>query len=235
MFPKGLIVSAQALEGNPFRNSEYLAVMAEAAVIGGAKAIRANGVEDIREMRKRISAPIIGIDKKKDSSGRTVITPDFEGAKRVAEAGATIIAMDVTDYPSDIAEDRKTLIDRIHNELGIMVMADISTAEEAKKAAEMGVDAVSTTLAGYVPGALHSAEELYEPNLELVTILAKPSFFIAAMNLPCALVVEGRIWERDDLEKAFELGADAVVIGKAITNPMAITKYFISKVPKELQ
>jgi putative N-acetylmannosamine-6-phosphate epimerase len=157
-----------------------------------------------------------------------VITPDFEGVKRIAQAGATIIAMDVTDYPSDIAEDRKTLIDRIHNELGLMVMADISTASEAKKAAEMGVDAVSTTLAGYVPGALHSADELYKPNLELVRI-------IADMRLPCALVVEGRIWGKDDLIKAFELGADAVVIGKAITNPMAITRYFLSGVPEELR
>lgn len=226
MFPKGLIVSSQALEGNPLRNSEYLAVMAEAAVVGGAKAIRANGVEDIREMRKRFSVPIIGIDKRKDSSGRVVITPDFEGAKRVVEAGATIIAMDVTDYPSDITEDRATLIDRIHSELGVLVMADISTAREAKKAADMGVDAVSTTLAGYVPGALHTAEELYEPNLALVKE-------IADMRLPCALVVEGRIWERADLRRAFELGADAVVIGKAITNPMAITKYFVSAVPEE--
>ena len=228
MFPKGLIVSSQALEGNPLRNSEYLAVMAEAAVVGGAKAIRANGVEDIREMRKRISVPIIGIDKRKDSSGRTVITPDFEGAKRIAAAGATIIAMDVTDYPSDITEDRKTLIDRIHNELGLLVMADISTVNEAKKAAEMGVDAVSTTLAGYVPGALHTDDELYTPNLALVKE-------IADMHLPCALVVEGRIWDKEDLAKAFALGADAVVIGKAITNPMAITKYFLSKVPEEFK
>ena len=52
MFPKGLIVSSQALEGNPLRNSEYLAVMAEAAVVGGAKAIRANGVEDIKEIQR---------------------------------------------------------------------------------------------------------------------------------------------------------------------------------------
>ena len=228
MFPRGLIVSSQAAEGNPLRNSEYLAVMAEAAVVGGAKAIRANGVEDISEMRKRFSVPIIGIDKRKDSSGRVVITPDFEGAKRVADAGATIIAMDVTDYPSDISEDRKTLIDRIHNELGLLVMADISTAEEAKKAADMGVDAVSTTLAGYVPGALHTAEELYVPNIALVKE-------IADMKLPCALVVEGRLWERSDVIKVFELGADAIVIGKAITNPMAITRYFLSAVPEEMK
>lgn len=228
MFPRGLIVSSQAAEGNPLRNSEYLAVMAEAAVVGGAKAIRANGVEDISEMRKRFSVPIIGIDKRKDSSGRVVITPDFEGAKRVADAGATIIAMDVTDYPSDISEDRKTLIDRIHNELGLLVMADISTASEARKAAEMGADAVSTTLAGYVPGSLHTPEELYLPNLALVKE-------IADMKLPCALVVEGRLWERADVIKAFELGADAIVIGKAITNPMAITRYFLSAVPEEIR
>ena len=65
MFPKGLIVSSQAIEPNPLRNSEYLAVMAQAAVLGGAKAIRANGVEDIREMRRRFDVPIIGIDKRK--------------------------------------------------------------------------------------------------------------------------------------------------------------------------
>lgn len=228
MFPKGLIVSSQALEGNPLRNSEYLAVMAEAAAVGGANAIRANGVEDIREIRKRTDLPIIGIDKRKDSTGRTIITPDFEGAKQIFEAGATIIALDVTDYPSDIKEDRKVLIDRIHNELGLMVMADISTVEEAVKAAEMGVDAVSTTLAGYIPGALHTDDELYTPNFDLIKEIAE-------RNLDCVLVAEGRMWERNDLAKAFALGADAVVIGKAVTNPMAITKYFLSMVPEELK
>jgi len=226
VFPKGLIVSSQALEGNPLRNSEYLAVMAQAAALGGAKAIRANGVEDIRQIRKRTDLPIIGIDKRKDSSGRTVITPDFAGAKRVWEAGATIIAMDVTDYPSDITEDRATLIQRIHDELGMMVMADISTVEEAVKAAQMGVDSVSTTLAGYIPGALHTEDELYTPNFSLIKE-------IADRKLGCVLVAEGRIWERNDLAKAFALGADAVVIGKAITNPMAITRYFLSAVPEE--
>ena len=228
MFPKGLIVSSQALEGNPLRNSEYLAVMAQAAAFGGAKAIRANGVEDIREIRKRTDLPIIGIDKRKDGSGRTVITPDFAGAQRIKEAGATIIALDVTDYPSDITEDRATLIRRIHEELGMMVMADISTAEEAVKAAQMGVDAVSTTLAGYIPGALHTDGELYVPNFALIQE-------IADRQLDCVLVAEGRIWERGDLAKAFALGAQAVVIGKAVTNPMAITKYFLSAVPEEYQ
>lgn len=67
-FPTGLIVSAQALDGNPFRNSQALALMAESAAIGGASAIRANGADDISAMSKRVSIPIIGIDKKKDSN-----------------------------------------------------------------------------------------------------------------------------------------------------------------------
>ena len=227
-FPRGLIVSSQALAGNPLRDSERLAVMAEAAAIGGASAIRANGVSDIAAIRRRISLPIIGIDKRTDDTGRTVITPNFEGAKAIAEAGADIIAMDVTDYPSTIREDSRTLIRRIHEELGLLVMADISTAEEAARAADMGVDAVSTTLAGYIPGALHTDDELYTPNFALIEE-------IAAMKLPCVLVAEGRIWERADLAKAFELGAEAVVIGKAVTNPMAITRYFKSAVPEEFK
>lgn len=223
-FPTGLIVSAQALEGNPFRDSEALALMAESAALGGASAIRANGVEDISAMRRRVSIPIIGIDKRKDASGRTVITPDFEGAKKIFDAGANIIALDATFYPSDITEDRRTLIKRIHEELGALVMADISTFEEAVAAAEMGADAVSTTLAGYVPGALHTADELYTPDF---TLLSQ----IAAAKLPCKVVAEGRIWGGEDLKEAFHIGADAVVIGKAITNPMAITRYYSSFLP----
>lgn len=218
-FPKGLIVSCQALEGNPFRDSKLLAVMAEAAEKGGAAAIRANGVEDISEMRKRVTIPIIGIDKKKDTSGRTVITPDFLGAKRVVEAGADIIALDGTFYPSDIREDFQELVDRIHNELNVPVMADISTLEEAIRAAEVGADAISTTLAGYVPGALHSEDELYVPDFELLEN-------ILAQNLDLSIVAEGRFWRGEDVTRAFSMGIDAMVIGKAISNPMAITKYF---------
>lgn len=225
-FPTGLIVSAQALEGNPFRNSQALALMAESAAIGGASAIRANGVEDISAMRERVSIPIIGIDKRKDSTGRTVITPDFEGAKKIYEAGANIIALDATFYPSDITEDRQKLIKRIHEELGALVMADISTFEEAVNAAKLGVDAVSTTLAGYIPGALHSEDDLYVPDFTLLSQIVKA-------KLPCKVVAEGRIWGGEDLKEAFNIGADAVVIGKAITNPMAITRYYNSFIPKK--
>ncbi len=227
MFPKGLIVSSQALAGNPMLDTEKLASMAEAAAIGGASALRVNGADVVANLSQRVNVPIIGINKVKDETGRTVITPSFELAKEVVDAGASIVALDATFYPSSIKEDLKTLIQRIHTELGAMVMADISTAEEAENAASAGADAVSTTLAGYIPGALHSDDELYTPNFDIIKQ-------IASMNLPLTLVAEGRFWRPEDVAKAYSLGAEAVVIGKAITNPMATTRYFIAKI-KEAQ
>lgn len=227
MFPKGLIVSSQALAGNPMLDTEKLASMAEAAAIGGASALRVNGADVVSNLSKRVNVPIIGINKVKDETGRTVITPNFELAKEVVDAGASIVALDATFYPSSIKEDLKTLIQRIHTELGAMVMADISTVEEAENAASVGADAVSTTLAGYIPGALHGDDELYTPNFEIIKQ-------IASKKLPLTLVAEGRFWKPEDVAKAYSLGADAVVIGKAITNPMATTRYFIAKI-KEAQ
>ena len=108
---------------------------------------------DLTDFVSRTNLPIIGIDKRKDPTGRTVITPDFAGVKAVAEAGASAVAMDCTFYESTIREDRAELIQRIHEELKIPVLADISTLEEAVWAASIGADAVSTTLSGYIPGA----------------------------------------------------------------------------------
>ena len=225
MFPKGLIVSSQALEGNPMKSTEKLASMAEAAAKGGASALRVDGADMVKELKKRTDVPIIAINKIKDKSGRIVITPCFDMAKELALAGADVIALDATFYPSELKEDLATLIARIHNELGILVMADISTVEEAVNASRLGADAVSTTLAGYVPGALHKSEELYLPNYDLIQQ-------IAAQRLDAVLVAEGRFWTPDAVVNAMRLGAEAVVIGKAITNPMAITKYFVSEMAR---
>ena len=46
-------------------------------------------------------------------------------------------------------------------------------------------------------------------------------------NLP--VVLEGRIWEPDEVDRAFELGAHCVVIGSAITRPQLITKRFVQR------
>ena len=219
---RGLIVSCQAIEGNPFRDSKALALMAKSAEIGGAVAIRANGYDDISEMKKNISIPILVLNKLKYETGRTVITPNFEAAKVVAEAGSDVIALDVTFEKSNIREEPKELIYRIKNELKLPVLADISTLEEAIYAQECGADYISTTLSGYMPSRKHADDELYIPDLQLIKDICD--------NEKCTIpvIAEGRYWTPEDIQKALDLGAYGIVIGKAITNPIAITRYMIS-------
>lgn len=222
--PKGLFVSCQAREGNPFRNSTLLAFMAEAAVLGGAVGIRADGVDDIREIRKKVSVPIIGINKKYDSTGRIVITPDYESAAEIAAVGVDIIALDATFQESDIRPDVGKTIEQIKSKLNLPVMADISTFDEAVRAVELGADIVATTLSGYLPGAPYLHEEKYIPNLALIERLA------SSPKITVPIIGEGRFWNPQDVAKAFDLGVHAIVIGKAITNPMAATEYFVSHI-----
>jgi len=96
-------------------------------------------------------------------------------------------------------------------------MADISTLEEGIKAREDGADILSTTLAGYTLESAASPSDA--PDFELLEQLVS--------NTDCPVILEGRIWSPAQVDKAFEIGAHAVVIGSAITRPQLITKKFV--------
>ncbi len=216
VFPS-LIVSCQARADNPLYGPQFMAAMALAAEQGGAKAIRANGVEDVRAIRAVTTLPIIGINKRWMEGYEVYITPDFASAQAVAEAGADVIGLDATMRlrPQESLDE---LITRIHG-LGKPVFADVSTLEEGLAAAELGVDIVATTLAGYTP----YSSKTEGPDFELLRQL------IEALDVP--IVAEGRFWTPEAVAQAFDLGASAVVVGTAITNPREITRRFVQGVP----
>jgi len=207
-----LIVSCQAFEGSPFRNAESMAYFAQSAVEGGAAGIRANGPEDIRAIRQAVGVPLIGIWKAKQDDGKILITPSFEAAQKLVDAGAGLLALDCTVRGQKYgAFDRVT---RIKQELGVPVLADIATIEEAVQAAQAGADAVLSTLRGYTLETDHV--HAFEPS------------FIAELtqSVKVPVIAEGHIQTPAQVRAALEAGAYAVIVGTAITRPELITRGF---------
>ena len=208
----GLVVSCQALEDEPLHSDEIMARMAEAAMIGGAVGIRCNGVEDTKAIRAKVDLPVIGLWK----VGRegVYITPTADHALSIIDAGADMVALDATKMRANLESD----VLAIHK-VGGLVMADISTYEEALMAADVGVDCISTTLSGYTEWS----PQQEAPDFDLVNRLSN--------RLSIPVIAEGRINTPELLEEAFAVGAFAVVVGSAITRPQWITSNFIRKLP----
>ncbi|HHV53976.1 MAG TPA: N-acetylmannosamine-6-phosphate 2-epimerase [Firmicutes bacterium] len=215
----GLIVSCQAPAGDPLHDPAIMAAMARAAELGGAVGIRANGPEDIAAIRKAVGLPIIGIFKQKLEGFPVYITPTLAAARAVVEAGADIVAIDATPRRRPGGWTAPELIDAIHRELKVPVMADISTFAEGLAAARAGADLVATTLSGYTEESLTGAAPLQGPDLDLVRQLA------SSVSVP--VICEGRVHSPADLVAALEAGAFAVVVGTAITRPQWITEQFV--------
>lgn len=211
-----LIVSCQAPDGDVFHSPECMARFAEAARDGGAAGIRANGVDDIRAIRKAVDLPIVAIAKRTWSDGRILITGDFDDARALSETGAEMIAIDVTVRGQRFGALER--LARIKRELGVVVLADIATVEEAVAAERAGADAVLSTMRGYTDETLHITA--FEPGF--IAELTR------AVSVP--VIAEGRIGTPGEARAAIEAGAWAVIVGTAITRPSAITRLFAAAI-----
>lgn len=209
-----LVVSCQALPGEPLYSPTIMARMAVAAQMGGAVAIRANTPRDIRAIRKAVALPIIGLYKDKLPGYEMYITPTVRHARQVAAAGADIISIDATQRPRPGGLTLVEFIRRIKTQTGCAILADISTLEEAIHAEESGADMVASTLSGYTP----YSPQFRAPDLELVAQMAQ------RVKIPC--LAEGRYACPDQAVEAIHLGAYAVIVGGAITRPAEITARF---------
>lgn len=212
-----LVVSCQAGPGNPFYSPEAMALMARAAEAGGAGAIRANGALDVAAIRAVTDLPIIGLNKLGDPAG-VFITPTYDSAVGVAQAGADLIALDGTMRPRPDGQRLDQQIARIHEELGVPVLADVDSVDAGLAARAAGADLVATTLSGYTNGTSPTG-----PDIELVRQLAA--------KLDCPIVAEGRIRTPEHVRAVCDAGAYAVVVGHAITNPMDITARLVKAIP----
>ncbi|MGI9035083.1 MAG: N-acetylmannosamine-6-phosphate 2-epimerase [Pyrinomonadaceae bacterium] len=216
----GLIVSCQAAAGSPLAKPEIIAAFAETAEQNGAVGVRIDAPENIRAVKERVEIPVLGIYKIVSDRSEVYITPTFEAARKISAAGADIIALDATFRLRPNGEMLENIVRQIRRELNKSVAADVATLEEGLDAAEeIGFDAVITTLSGYTENTKH----ITKPDFNLVEKLA------ARISVP--VICEGRLRSAEDVKRAFDCGAFAVVVGSAITGVDGLVKNFVSAAP----
>lgn len=209
-----LIISCQALPGEPLYGIRAMGKMALAAKMAGAAGIRAQGVSDILDIKKEVDLPIIGIIKRNYADSDIYITPTKKEIDELLTTGCEMIALDATERIRPNGEKLKDLIDYIHQHQ-VLVMADCSTFEEALNAQVLGVDVVSSTLAGYTP----YSKKINGPDYELISKMVK--------KLEIPVIAEGKIHYPEQLKNIMALGVFSAVVGGAITRPLEIAKRFI--------
>lgn len=214
----GLIVSCQALEDEPLYSSTIMMRMARAAQIGGAVGIRANSPQDCLEIKKNVDLPLIAIYKKVYETSDVYITPTIEEIKDLLPANSEIIAIDATRRTRPDGRTLEEFVSGIRKIYNGMLLADISTYEEAIEAERLGFDMISTTLSGYTNYTLDRPK----PDIELIEELTK------VLTIP--IIAEGNVDTPDLAAECLKAGAWSVVVGGAITRPQQITKKFVDTV-----
>jgi N-acylglucosamine-6-phosphate 2-epimerase len=215
--PRGLIVSVQAPEGSPLRDPDVIAAMAEASLRNGASGVRLESPEHIGAVRRRCpDALIVGLWKRTYPDSAVYITPGWEEIRAVWGAGADLVAIDATGRHRPGGQDLAVLIERARQELGAPLMADVDSVANGLRAAELGCRWVGTTLYGYTEETAAQTP----PGWELLPLLRR--------ELPAevALICEGGVASPEQARRALDQGADAVVVGTAITGiDLQVTAY----------
>lgn len=209
----GLVVSCQAYPGEPLRTPDVTARMVQAVVEGGARAVRVQGIADIRAAVGATDVPVVGLCKDGDES--VFITPTLRHAVAVAEAGAHVVAIDGTRRTRPDGLSLAETIAALRAEHDVVVMADCGSLDDARAAEEAGADILGTTLSGYSGERPRTSG----PDLDL----------IAQIRTACSspVMAEGRIHRPEQAAAALAAGAFAVCVGTAITHPTTITGWFL--------
>ncbi|HEY3987581.1 N-acetylmannosamine-6-phosphate 2-epimerase [Cedecea sp.] len=214
-----LVVSCQALDDEPLHSDFIMSRMAVAAQQGGAAAIRANSVEDVKAIMQAVSLPVIGIIKRDYAGSQVYITPTLQEIDELMTVGPQMIALDATLHqrPGSLAlADLVAAVRARYPDL--LLMADIATLEEAIHACQLGFDCVGTTLHGYTDETL--GRQLAQDDFRFLKEV------LAAVSVP--VIAEGNVETPAMAARCLALGAHAVVVGGAITRPQQITRRFVA-------
>jgi len=208
---KGIVVSCQAESDSAFNDVNSIVSFAKEATRGGAVGLRIRDVDNVQKVSHDIDLPIIGLTKSYYENGDVWITPDSNSAKQLFECGIEYVAMDATGRAG------YEHIENTFSEANGLIIGDISHINQANNALKYGCEMLSTTLSGYTSNC---DVDMSKPDFNLLKEL-----IYNFSDVP--IIAEGRYWEIEDVKKAFDMGANNVVIGTAITRPHLITKRYV--------
>ncbi len=210
---RGLIVSCQAVQGEPLYGYGIMHLFAKAAKEGGATGIRALA-DDIDSIKAEVGLPIIGLVKKCYDDSPIYITPNKSDVDRLIATKCDVICMDATLRPRPNGQTLEELYAYARANCGDReLMADVATLEEALNAQKLGFDYISTTLRGYT----ENTKSAPLPDIEFMAECKK------ALT-GAKLIAEGGVFEVSHMRAISEIGPYAVVVGSAITRPKVITE-----------
>lgn len=211
---RGLIVSCQAVAGEPLYGYGIMHLFAKAAKEGGACGIRAL-CADVDSIRRQVGdMPIIGLVKRCYDDSEIYITPTKKEVDELLQTSCNVICMDATLRRRPCGQSLEEVYAYTRaNCGGRELMADVATIEDALNADRLGFDYVSTTMRGYT----QQTKDALLPDFDFMW-QCKQSLKRAK------LIAEGGIFEQSHMQKVSEINPYAVVVGSAITRPMVITK-----------
>ena len=203
------------------RDPEVIAAMAEASLRNGASGVRLESPEHIGAVRRRCpDALIVGLWKRTYGDSPVYITPGWAEIQAVWAAGADVVAIDATARQRPDGQSLEELICRATTDLGAVVMADIDSVANGLQAVELGCGWVGTTLYGYT----EATADYRPPGWDLLGDLKRQ------LPVGTSLICEGGLASADQALRALELGADAVVVGTAITGVDLQVAAYVAKI-----
>ena len=213
LLKRGLIVSCQAVKGEPLYGYGIMHLFAKAAKEGGATGIRAL-VDDVDSIKDEVNLPVIGLVKEIYEDSEIYITPTKAEVDRLLATKCDVLCMDATlrSRPGGITLEELYAYAR-ENANGREIMADVSTIEEAINADKIGFDYISTTMRGYTP---------YTKQYEIPDVDFVKECKDKVKN--AKVIAEGGVFEVSHMEAISKVNPYAVVVGSAITRPKVITE-----------
>jgi len=213
-----LIVSVQAKPGSALDDAEVIAAMALAAQEGGAAGLRIQSAAHVRAVKARCSLPIVGLVKREYPGFAPYITPTLREVEEILEAGAEIVAFDATMRRRPEGTTLEGILAKIHR-ASRLAMADCATFEDARAAHALGAEILAGTLCGYTAETRGTPL----PALALVARIAELGAFT---------ICEGGVGSPEAGAQALHAGADAVVVGTALTGLSARVGEFAAALTK---